>query len=391
MVPTNLYFDFRDIFRAPRLALSGKKIWVIVTGNTVGFVFYWILSYVALSISGQPFSQMLDKHGLYPHLFATDASVVAWLFYVFGIAIWLTSIMFSFAGVSRITLKQLKGNDFFTGDNAWGYVKKHWHPVVLTSISLLFIIFLFLIFGIFFAYICSIPVIGSYFYVIPFPIYLVGSIFTIYTILVTLVSIFYAPAIVGTYEEDTMGTLFQSYSITWSQPWRIILYNSIIFPLSYLGIITLTWVGTAGIGLIQKVFGTIIQEKINNFFIFSNEIVFSDNLIFQLKKLGMMDLSYLLSEIDKPVFNFSNVDVFAGVIFSLFMFLMLLTIFSYGFSILAVGKTIEFIIFKKNSDNDDLLKRRDEDDLIDNEDLSFYNNENISKQLAVNDFDDSEE
>ena len=40
MVPTNLYFDFRDIFRAPRLALSGKKIWVIVTGNIVGFVFY---------------------------------------------------------------------------------------------------------------------------------------------------------------------------------------------------------------------------------------------------------------------------------------------------------------------------------------------------------------
>ena len=391
MVPANLYFDFRDIFRAPRLALSGKKIWVLITGNVVGFIFYWILSYLALFISGEQLSQMLDKYGLYPHLFTTNASLIAWLFYSFGVLIWLIAIMFSFAGVSRITLKQLKGNDFFTGDNAWSYVKKHWHPVILTSISLLLIVFLFLIFGVFFAYICNIPLIGSYFYVIPFPIYLVGSIFTIYSILVALVSIFYSPAIVGTYEEDTMGTLFQSYSITWSQPWRIILYNLIIFPLTYLGIITLTWAGTAGIGLMQRVFGIVIQEKINNFFIFSNRIVFPENLIHQLKNLGMIDLSYLFYKTEKPDFYLSNFDIFAGIILSLFMFLLLLTIFSYGLSILAVGKTIEFIIFKKNSDNDNLLKRQDEDDFIDDNDSSFYNNENISKQLGVDNIDDSEE
>ena len=29
MEPMNLHFDVRDIFRSPRLALSGKKIWDI--------------------------------------------------------------------------------------------------------------------------------------------------------------------------------------------------------------------------------------------------------------------------------------------------------------------------------------------------------------------------
>ena len=28
MGPMDLHFNFRDIFRAPRLALSGKKIWM---------------------------------------------------------------------------------------------------------------------------------------------------------------------------------------------------------------------------------------------------------------------------------------------------------------------------------------------------------------------------
>ena len=30
MGPLDLYFDVRDIFRAPRLALSGKKIWIFM-------------------------------------------------------------------------------------------------------------------------------------------------------------------------------------------------------------------------------------------------------------------------------------------------------------------------------------------------------------------------
>ena len=61
----------------------------------------------------------------------------------------------------------------------------------------------------------------------------------------------------------------------------------------------------------------------------------------------MVDLSYLFYNSEKPVFYLSNFDVFAGIILSLFMFIVLLTIFSYGLSILAVGKTIEFIIFKR--------------------------------------------
>ena len=36
MTPVSLYFNLKDIFLAPRIALSGKKIWIfviIVLGN----------------------------------------------------------------------------------------------------------------------------------------------------------------------------------------------------------------------------------------------------------------------------------------------------------------------------------------------------------------------
>jgi len=43
MGPMDLYFDVRDIFRAPRIALSGKKIWIFMVGNLGGFILYiWV-------------------------------------------------------------------------------------------------------------------------------------------------------------------------------------------------------------------------------------------------------------------------------------------------------------------------------------------------------------
>ena len=48
MDPVKLHFDYRDIFRAPRLALSGKKIWTFVVGNFIGYLGYLILTYIAL-------------------------------------------------------------------------------------------------------------------------------------------------------------------------------------------------------------------------------------------------------------------------------------------------------------------------------------------------------
>ena len=52
MGPMNLYFDFRDIFKAPRLALSGKKIWIFIVGNLAGYTLYWIFTYLSLAMSG---------------------------------------------------------------------------------------------------------------------------------------------------------------------------------------------------------------------------------------------------------------------------------------------------------------------------------------------------
>ena len=70
---TKLCYDFRDLFRSPRLALSGKKLWIFIVGNLIGFISYLILIYASLIISGMSLQGSIDKYGLYPCLFGHEA------------------------------------------------------------------------------------------------------------------------------------------------------------------------------------------------------------------------------------------------------------------------------------------------------------------------------
>ena len=95
MGPMNLYFDFRDIFRAPRLALSGKKIWIFIVGNLAGYIVYWVFTYLSLVMSGIEFGDALSRYGLYPCLFGNDSPILPWIIYGIGIEAWIISIFLS--------------------------------------------------------------------------------------------------------------------------------------------------------------------------------------------------------------------------------------------------------------------------------------------------------
>ena len=88
MEPMNFYFDVRDVFRAPRLAFSGKKIWLFLKANLLGFASYWILSYLALLINGNGLISSINNFGLYPCIYAIEnPSIISLIFYWIGVNI----------------------------------------------------------------------------------------------------------------------------------------------------------------------------------------------------------------------------------------------------------------------------------------------------------------
>lgn len=386
----NLYYDFRDIFRAPRLALSGKKIWIFIIGNLGGFILYWISSYLSISLSGISFNDALAEYGLYPCLYGNEAEWYSWLIYYVGISAWVLAILFSCTAVSRVTLKQLKGNDFFSSADAWSYVFKHWHAIVFSPVAVTLIIAFFILFAGVFAFVCTIPILGEFLFVVPYIIYFFGSIFTIYSLIVFFVSILYTPSIVGVYEEDTMGTVFNSYSITIGHAWRIVLYHLLLIPLLVLGLEIFSWFSMNSIGFINYIFGCewFMGAKLTNITNYAYSLVCPQWMCDSVSSLRnqLLDLFgvyfYLPSifQVDStiPPAAISSTATFASTLLSVSYFLIGFSIISYGLSILSVGETLMFVIFKKKSDDDDILSRKDEDEIEEDIDDEFTFDEGMN-------------
>lgn len=350
MDPLPLYFDVRDIFRAPRLALSGKKIWIFSAGNFIAYLLYWVFTQIALATVGRTFSESWEQFGLYPYLDIGESSIASCSIWIVGLILAFIVVSLTCTAVARVTYKQLKGDDFYSSGDAWNYVKKHWHPVVFTSVSLILIIVFFVLMAMLFALFGKIPYIGEFLFALPYLLYFFGALFTIYSAVVLFVAYIFTPAIVAAYEEDTMGTVFQSYSITWSQPWRVIAYSLILYPLASVAIGIFYYFWKTAYEFINIVFGYVMGDKLDR--VVDTATAYVCPPLFQLGSIHSL----------------SATESVSAVILAFFLFAVMLMIIGYAFSVIAVGETLMFVIFKKKSDDDNLLERKDEDELEEEED-----------------------
>lgn len=396
MEQMKLHFNYQDIFRAPRLALSGKKILAFTIALLVGYVNYFILTYFAFALGGYSFSETFTHYGIYPCLIGNTAPWYAFVVYWIAVVVLALSIHFGCTAVSRITYKQLKGDEFFSSGDAWKFVLKHWHPVIFTPVTFIFILVFFIGFAFLFALLGKIPFLGEFLFVIPYLLYFFGSVFTIYTGIVFLVSFIYTPAIIGAYEEDTMGTVFNSYSITWSQPWRILIYHTILLPIAALAGLIFSKAWMAGYHLINYVFGCewLMGSKLDNIVAYASQIICPADLFGNcLLHIGCPCCAIASNSCalinNTNLASISGTETAAGVILSIFFFLLLLSAVSYVLSIFSVGETLMFVIFKKRSDDDNILERKDEDEVeedknVDNETEQNKDDHNGDNEVLPN-------
>jgi hypothetical protein len=320
-----------------------------MVGNFLGYSGYFLFTYIALFSSGISIIQSWERFGLYPLVNVFNLPWFSLLIYFAGVLCAFIMLSLSCAAVSRITYKQLKGNDFYSSADAWNYIKKHWHPVVFTLIALSLIIAFFVLMAGAFALLGKIPFIGEFLFAIPYPLYFLGALFTLYSFVVIVVASIYIPIIVGSYEEDTMGTVFQSYVITWSQPWRIIAYHLILLPIFSIATAIFYGFFQLSFEFVNSVFGWVIGDKLNH----------------------IVDAA--VSIVCPPLYAYGSVAGLSGTewlssgILAFFFFLLMLAVIGYSLSILSVGETLMFIIFKMKSDDDNILARKDEEELEEEE------------------------
>ncbi len=220
-----LHFDFRDVFRAARLGLSGKKMGVSFLGILVAYLFYLVLTYVALLASGIGLGTIWRAYRLFPLAMADKFVWYSWIIYGVGVFFAAVALLLAATAVAKISCQQLKGDDFYSMGDSKKFAAKHWKATILSPIGILGLIVFLLVMALILGLLGRIPYVGELGFSIISPLIFGGAFLTLFVGLVLAVSLILSPAIVGTTGEDTVETITQSFSTIWSQPWRFIVYQ----------------------------------------------------------------------------------------------------------------------------------------------------------------------
>lgn len=232
-------FNFIDVFRAPRLALSPKKIWTQFRALALGLVLYNVFVYLAFAASGADVYRIWSSYYLFPPLalalgpFPLNAGgVILW---ALGALALFVVVFLGMAAVAKITIEQLRGNDFYSRREAGQYVRRHWRAVIFTPVAILVSLAALFGAGLLVGLVGKIPWFGDVVASLSLvPLYLGGLLFA-FLVLVFVLSFWLTPAIVATTGDDTFETSFELFSTLSGQPWRVVLYQFILRTLTLAG------------------------------------------------------------------------------------------------------------------------------------------------------------
>jgi hypothetical protein len=235
-----LYFDFRDVLRAPRLGFSAKKIWVQFTGLIIGLGGYAVLAYVSLLVSGASFAEIWFNYGALPIPAAVGASGEVANYFVgapwYSWLIWAAGVLWAFivallagTATAKLTYEQLRGNDFYSKKEAWRFARKNAAAVVLSPVGLAILAAGLIFGGLVIGWFASWGAVSAWITTFFFPVIIGVTIFTLYLVVIIVVGVVIAPAVVATTKNDTFETIFELFSTVAAQPWRLFLYELLLF------------------------------------------------------------------------------------------------------------------------------------------------------------------
>ena len=364
---TELTFDFRDIFRVGRYGFSGKKMTVHFVGLVLAYLIYEILVYLSLLIvGGSAVKDFWNKYALLPvcpwvEYSLEPITVIAMYIGIFVLFVifFLTSTM-----VSKITMQQLRGDHFFSMGESAGFVKKNWKVVFGTFIGLIVIFVFCAITPIVVGLLGKIPAVGRIIVMLASiltPLAFFLGLLMAYLIVVFGVSLFFVPSVVAAADSDTFETVYQHFSVIWNQPWRIVVYEILLFGVKL--ICTSIWAIFCLIGFVVVMLPIrlLVPTDMMNIMWQTNRWL-SGLIDGKLAGLPCIDGARVFDIVNEPV----NVPIILKIA-SIFMVVSLLCIaglvIAYLLSIASAGNTLIYTMLRKRIDGENLLEVEEEEEV----------------------------
>lgn len=355
---TRLYFDARDLFRAARLGWSLKRMWVAFCGLLVHYVVYAGCAYAGLALSqGTSFRGLWAYHGFFPEPTPTP------IYYV-GAVLALFILLLTSCAICRITYQHLKGDAFYASGEAWKFLRSCWRSVVLGPLLVLALLVFFLacgaLIGVAGRYIPALGELGVAVFFLPVFFAALVAIFIAFALLVALL---FAPAVVGTAEDDALEVVIQSFSLLWSQPWRLLLYYAGVLVSVQIGVFILGCLTFYALYAINAVCGLAMGEKFSAMMFVALQYV-PDNLIAFFFTGGVLPYPDLLGHLPGAAWPSGSL-LWAGRLLALSLLFIVGFVLSYALSAHSAGITLIYLILRKKKDDENLLEREEQEEAAD--------------------------
>lgn len=360
-----LRFDFRDLLKSNRIALSLQRIWIQFLGLFIGYLGYLVIAYLSMIVAGNKFGDMWNQMGLFPCLARVAANWISWIIYAFGVIFLSFILLLTATAVSRATYMMLKGNNFYTWREAWSFARKKACSILCSPIAILVLIALILGGGVVFALLGKIPYVGEAGISIFYLILIFIGLFIVIVSLVFLVALLHTPAVIASTDDDAFEAVFQAFSLLWNQPWRLITYLLIVIALSCLSFLGASFILKKSLYVVDMVFGTVTGDKYTNligqaYYLSSTWV--ADSLTWMKSLSGNYTDWFYFSDEFVPL----KVPVFLNITAHIASFMLVLLgtfVVAYTLATFNVGNTIAYLVLRKRKDHENLLERTDREEL----------------------------
>ena len=361
-----LHFDFRDVFGAGRYSFDIKKILVHFFGLVLGYLIYEILVYASLFIAGgSAVKQFWDTYALLPvcplvdYAFEDITIGAMWLgTFLLFVFFFLTSTM-----VSKITIEQLRGDHFFSMKASWGFVRNRWKSVFGTLVGLIVILVLLALIPTFVGLLGKIPTVGRVILMLasvltPFAFFI--GLLMAYLLVGLGVSLFFAPSVVAAADSDAFETAYQHLAMVWNQPWRVFIYEALLFGVKV--ICTPIWAIFCLIGFALAMLPSHFLVPTDMQHIMWQADRWLGGSIDKLAALPYME-HFKVFDIGSEPTNLPITLTIAAIFMTFSLLFIVGLVIAYLFSIASAGNTLIYTILRRRVDGENLLEVEEEVDV----------------------------
>ncbi len=216
------HFNFKDVLRAPAVALSAKQILVMSLAILASLVVYDFVAYIAMMAQGEPLFDSIGAYGLFPFESQPIDTFLSAAIYWIGVGLAVLTLMLGFFAVSAINIEAVRGNRFLSPGQAIRFALQRLPQIFLAELSIILFVGLIVLVFALLGLVSRLPLIGEWLYVLLFAVpNFIIALFAIFVIFVLTLSVLLMPAVAAAERRgETFTAILETFSTIILQPFR---------------------------------------------------------------------------------------------------------------------------------------------------------------------------